>query len=64
MRRFLKAEDLAGVATKVNVCMSPCMCICTVLYLIVFHLSKLFAYPNKMFLAFDQWGSDKRGLTV
>ena len=44
--------------TQVNVCMSTCMCICTMLYLIVFHLSELFTYPNKMFVAFDQWGSD------
>ena len=48
----------AGVATKVNVCMSTCMCICTMLYLIVFYLSELFTYPNKMFVGFDQWGSD------
>ena len=34
------------------------------LYLIVFHLSELFTYPNKMFVAFDQWGSDNRGFTV
>ena len=51
-------------ATKVNVCMSTCMCICTMLYLIVFHLSELFTYPNKMFVAFDQWGSDNWGFTV
>ena len=47
-----------GVATIVNVCMSTCVYICTMLYLIVFHLSELFTYPNKMFVAFDQWGSD------
>ena len=54
---FSLLED-GRVATKVNVCMSTCMCICTMLYLIVFHLSKVFTYPNKMFVAFDQWGSD------
>ena len=52
------------VATKVNVCMSTCMCICTMLYLIVVHSFKLFTYPNKIFVAFDQWGSDNRGFTV
>ena len=62
-RVFSLLED-GGVATKVNVCMSTCMCICTMLYLIVFHLSELFTYPNKMFVAFDQWGSDNRGFTV
>ena len=36
-RVFSLLED-GGVATKVNVCMSTCMCICTMLYLIVFHL--------------------------
>ena len=36
---FSVLED-GGVATKVNVCMSTCMCICTMLYLIVFHLSE------------------------
>ena len=56
-RVFSLLED-SRVATKVNVCMSTCMCICTMLYLIVFHLSELFTYPNKMFVAFDQWGSD------
>ena len=64
MRRVPKAEDLTRVATKVNVCMSTCMCICTMLYLIVFHLFELFTYSNKMFVAFDQWGSDNRGFTV
>jgi len=37
------------------------------LYNVVFdciHLSELFTYPNKMFVAFDQWGSDNRGFTV
>ena len=58
-RVFSLLED-GGVATKVNVCMSTCMCICTMLYLIVFHLSELFTYPNKMFVALDQWGSDNR----
>ena len=62
-RVFSLLED-GGVATKVNVCMSTCMCICTMLYLIVFHLFKLFTYPNKMFVAFDQWGSDNWGFTV
>ena len=56
-RVFSLLED-GGVATKVNVCMSTCMCICTMLYLIAFHLSDLLTYPNKMFVAFDQWGSD------
>ena len=60
---FSLLED-GGVATKVNVCMSTCMCICTMLYLIVFHLSELFTYPNEMFVALDQWGSDNRGFTV
>ena len=60
---FSLLED-GGVATQVNVSMSTCMCICTMLYLIVFHLSGLFTYPNKMFVAFDQWGSDNRGFTV
>ena len=50
-----------GVATKVNVCMSTCMCICTMLYSIVLHFS---TYLNKMFVAFDQWGSNNRGFTV
>ena len=40
------------------------MCICTMVYLIVFHFSELFTYLNKMFVAFDQWGSDNRGFTV
>ena len=40
------------------------MSICTMLFLTVFHLSELFTYPNKMFVAFDQWGSDNRGFTV
>ena len=40
------------------------MFICTMLLLTVFHLSELFTYPNKMFVAFDQWGSDNRGFTV
>ena len=62
-RVFSLLED-DGVATKVNECMSTCMCICTMLYLIVFHLSELFTYLNKMFVAFDQWGSDNRGFTV
>ena len=31
---------------------------------IVFHLSKLFTYPNKKFVAFDQRGSDNQGFTV
>ena len=56
-RVFSLLED-GGVAIKVNICMSTCMCICTMLYLTVFHLSELFTYPNKMFVAFDQWGSD------
>ena len=34
------------------------MCICTMLYLMYF------TYPNKMFVAFDQLGSDNRGFTV
>ena len=50
-----------GVATKVNVCMSTCMCICTMLYSVVLHF---FTYLNKMFVAFDQWGSNNRGFTV
>ena len=62
MRSLLK--DLTRVATKVNVCMSTCMCICTALYLIVFYLAELFTFPNKMFVAFDQWGSDNQGFTV
>ena len=33
-------------------------------YLIVFHLSELFTYLNKIFVPFDQWGSDNRGFTV
>ena len=52
-RVFSLLED-GGVAIKVNICMSTCMCICTMLYLTVFHLSELFTYPNKMFVAFDQ----------
>ena len=40
------------------------MCICTMVYLIVLHFSELFTYPNKMFVAFDQWGLDNRGFTV
>ena len=55
---------MAELLKNVNVCMSTCMCICTMLYLIVFHLSELFTYPNKMFVAFDQWGSDNREFTV
>ena len=38
-------ED-GGVATRVNVCMSTCMCICTMLYLIVFQLSELVTYVH------------------
>ena len=38
-RVFSLFED-GRVATNVNVCMSTCMCICTMLYLIVFHLSE------------------------
>ena len=57
----LFAFSVEGVATKVNLCMSTCMCICTMLYSIVLHF---FTYLNKMFVAFDQWGSNKRGSTV
>ena len=38
--------------------------ICTMLYFVLLHLFKLFTYPNKMFAAFDHWGSDNRGFTV
>ena len=62
-RVFSLLED-GGVATKVNVCTSTCMCICTMLYLIVFYFFELFTYLNKIFVAFDQWGSDNRGFTV
>ena len=58
MFSLLKDE---GVATKVNVCMSTCICICTMLYSIVLHF---FTYLNKMFVAFDQWGSNNQGFTV
>ena len=56
--RVFSLLEESGVATEVNACMSTCMCICTMLYLIVFHLSELFTYPNKMLVGFDQWGSD------
>ena len=68
-----KAEDLTGVATKVNVCtvcmyasMYECMLVYNVCvqYVIVFHLSELFTYLNKILMALDQWGSDNRGFTV
>ena len=61
---FSVLED-GGDATKINVCMSTCMCICTMLYLMYFTcISELFTYPNKMFVAFDQWGLNNRGFTV
>ena len=61
---FLNLLEDGEVATK-SKCMYEHMHVyCTMLYLIVFHLSELFTYPNKMFAAFDQWGSDNRGFTV
>ena len=50
----LKQRTLLELLTKVNVCMNACMCICTVNVVVVCN----FTYPNKIFVAFDQRGSD------